>query len=192
MSTRALPLLLSAAALSFAGPARAAGADEDALWAQLRGDGLVVLLRHARAPGTYDPPGFRLGDCSTQRNLSDEGRAQARRLGEVVRARGMKVGEVRSSRWCRASETAALAFGGYAPWPELDSLVNGSRRDLPERAERIRKTIAAWRGPGTLVLVSHQWVIEEVTGHSPEEGVLLVVRPTSAGRPAVLGTLRPE
>ena len=186
-----LPVAVMVLACSGAAGAAPRGGP-DALWERLRGDGHVALIRHALAPGTYDPPGFRLGDCATQRNLSDAGRAQARRLGEVARSRGMNVGAVRSSRWCRASETAALAFGRSDPWPELDSTVNGSREDLPERAARIRAAMAAWRGPGTLVLVSHQWVIQAVTGHSPAEGVLVVVDPRAAGGPLVVGTIRPE
>jgi phosphohistidine phosphatase SixA len=160
------------------------------LWERLRRGGVVVLVRHASAPGTYDPPGFRLGDCATQRNLSPEGREQARRLGEAVRARGVAVAEVRSSRWCRARDTAALAFGRHEPWPELDSYV-GDRSVLPERAARIRDAIAAWKGPGNLFLVTHQFVISEVVGRGAGEAELIVVEPRANGF-AVLGAIPPE
>jgi phosphohistidine phosphatase SixA len=173
-------------------PGRAAAdLTRDELWNRLRRGGHVVLVRHAAAPGTYDPPGFRLEDCSTQRNLSEAGREQARRLGQAVRERGVKVERVRSSRWCRARDTAALAFGAYEPWPELDSFVDADRRDLPKRSARIREAIADWSGPGTLVLVSHQFVISDVVGRPIGEAEMIVVEPRPGGF-AVLGSLAPE
>src|SRR5207247_2594884 len=81
-----------------------------------------------------DPPGFRLDECSTQRNLSEEGRAQARRVGAAFAARGIPIGRVLSSQWCRCLETARLAFGGAAPWPALNSFF----RDRTQEAERTR------------------------------------------------------
>src|SRR5687768_13463128 len=90
--------VLLAAAASALVPAGAAEPDAEAL---LRAGGVVVALRHALAPGTFDPPGFRLGDCSTQRNLDDEGRAQARRIGQWFASRSLQPARVRSSPWCR-------------------------------------------------------------------------------------------
>ena len=96
-------------ALVLAVPGAAAASDQ--LWALLKGGGQVILIRHAiTTPGVGDPPGMRLDDCSTQRNLTDEGRRDARRLGEAFRARGIPVGRVLSSPWCRCLETARLAF----------------------------------------------------------------------------------
>lgn len=188
----ALGLVVALAIAAHPG-ARSADADlgTDELWERLRRGGLVVLIRHAVAPGTYDPPGFRVEDCATQRNLSDAGREQARRLGQAVRGRGVQVTEVRSSRWCRARDTAALAFGRHAPWAELDSVVGADRSDLPRRGARIRETIAAWSGPGTLVLVTHQFVITELTGRGAGEGELIVVEPRSSGL-EVLGRIAPD
>jgi len=89
----------------------AAGADEE-VWALLKGGGQVILIRHAiTTPGVGDPPSMRVDDCSTQRNLTDEGRRDARRLGERFRAHGLVVDRVLSSPWCRCLETARLAFG---------------------------------------------------------------------------------
>ena len=96
--------LLLALSLAFA-PAHA----DDALWDALRQGGHVLYIRHALTePGFGDPPGFELADCSTQRNLSDAGRAQARRMGEALRSREVPIGEVLSSPWCRCVETARL------------------------------------------------------------------------------------
>jgi phosphohistidine phosphatase SixA len=82
---------------------------------------VVLAARHALAPGNFDPPGLKLGDCSTQRNLSDEGRAQARRLGAWLQARKLAPARVRSSPWCRCEETARLAFGSTQTWMALGS-----------------------------------------------------------------------
>ena len=85
---------------------------EDPVWDALRGGGLVMLIRHAATePGLGDPPGFRVEDCATQRNLSEAGRAEARLIGAAFRHRGIPVHRVLSSRWCRCLETGRLAFG---------------------------------------------------------------------------------
>ncbi|MBI1845857.1 MAG: histidine phosphatase family protein [Candidatus Rokubacteria bacterium] len=111
---------LGAALALLALPASAGAAD--GLWELLRAGGQVVLLPHATtggAPG--DPAGFRLADCTTQRNLSAAGREEARRIGRAFRARRIPVASVMSSRWCRCLETALLAFDRVEPWPALDS-----------------------------------------------------------------------
>src|SRR6185503_13331091 len=95
--------------LAAAGPAVA---DDEALWTLLRAGGQVIMLRHAGTIGTFgDPPGFRFDDCSTQRNLTEAGREQARKIGEAFRAREIPIARVLSSPWCRCLDTARLAFG---------------------------------------------------------------------------------
>ncbi|MGZ9058481.1 MAG: histidine phosphatase family protein, partial [Burkholderiaceae bacterium] len=96
------------ALLSLPSPAVA----DEALWSLLKKGGQVVMMRHAvTTPGVGDPPGFRLDDCGTQRNLTDEGRRDAQHVGAAFRARGIVVESVYSSPWCRCVETANLAFG---------------------------------------------------------------------------------
>ena len=108
-------------AAGLAWPLRAAAATDEEVAKLLREGGALIAFRHALAPGTFDPPGFKPGVCSTQRNLSDEGRAQARRIGEWFGARGLKPARVRSSPWCRCLDTATLAFGRVEPWAALGS-----------------------------------------------------------------------
>ena len=87
----------------------AAADDPTLLWAALREGGRVALVRHTDAPGgAGDPPGFRLADCSTQRNLSKQGRADAVTLGNRFRAEKIAVGKILTSRWCRCLDTARL------------------------------------------------------------------------------------
>src|SRR5262245_7996218 len=97
------------------------------LWSALRDGSHLALMRHALAPGNYDPPGFRLGDCTTQRNLSDEGRAQARKAGDLFRANAISAARVFSSQWCRCIDTATLlGFGNV----KGQRLINAYSRNL--------------------------------------------------------------
>src|SRR5262245_38247223 len=78
-------------------------ADESGAWAALVAGGHVALIRHGDAPPGYggDPPGFKIDDCATQRNLSDKGRTQAKALGEAFRKHGVPADKIMSSPWCR-------------------------------------------------------------------------------------------
>lgn len=158
-------------------------AGED-VWPALREGRAAALLRHALAPGGGDPPGFRLDDCATQRNLSGEGRAQARALGALFRANGIAAATVLSSAWCRCRETAALmALGPVGHAPALDS-VFADRAAGPARTAALRALLAAWRG-GPLVLVTHQVNITALTGIFPASGEGVAVR--TGGEAEVLG-----
>lgn len=124
----------------------------------------VLLMRHAiTEPGVGDPPGYRLEDCATQRNLSAEGREQARRVGAALRAAGLTVGEVRSSAWCRCRDTARLAFGRHGVWPALNSFFDAYER-APERTAELRAFVAAHAGGPPPMLVTHQVNISAASG----------------------------
>jgi phosphohistidine phosphatase SixA len=187
--SRAAASLLAAALWLPAAPL-AAASEADALWARLREGRHVLLVRHAAAPGVNDPPGFRLDDCATQRNLSAAGREQARRLGEAFRVRGVPVGRVLSSRWCRCIETARLAFGRTEPWPDLDSL--RAEAGAPG-GQTARVAALAGNRPegGNLVLVTHQRNITALTGLSLAEGATIVLEPRGDGGFDVAGRLAP-
>lgn len=146
-------------------------------WHALKAGGSVAILRHARAPGTGDPQNFRLEDCTTQRNLSEEGRRQSQEIGRRFRERGIPVERVLSSRWCRSLDTARLAFGDMTEaFPPLDSFFAG-RGQESSQTRAVRETVAQWRSPGVLVLVTHQVNITALTGIFPSEGEALVLRP---------------
>jgi phosphohistidine phosphatase SixA len=171
---RLLALLL----LTIMGSAQTASASDEA-WQALREGSTVALLRHARAPGTGDPANFQLEVCSTQRNLSIEGRQQAQAIGEQFRAQQIPVEQVLSSRWCRALDTARLAFGSKTePSPPLDSFFSG-RRQEEAQTQALRRIVETWRSKGVLVLVTHQVNITALTGVFPSEGEMLVLRPKS-------------
>lgn len=176
-------LLLAGAAWPLAGSAQEAEVP-------LRAGGVVVCLRHALAPGTYDPPGFRLGDCGTQRNLDDEGRAQARRIGEWFSRRGLRPARVRSSPWCRCIDTARLAFGTTEVWDALGSPRGLPQADAPERLRALREALAAAssRRGAFEVWVTHGFVLAELAGASGAPGEGLVMR-DEGGSPRVLARL---
>ncbi|WP_230530855.1 histidine phosphatase family protein [Microvirga roseola] len=165
-------------------------AASEAAWQALRDGGTVALLRHARAPGTGDPAGFKLEDCSTQRNLSEEGREQARQLGETFGDRQIPVTRVLSSRWCRSLDTARLAFGDRAePYPPLDSFFR-SRGDREAQTEAVRELVRGWSSEGVLVLVTHQVNITALTDVFPAEGEVIVLRPKAEDGFDLVGRIR--
>lgn len=158
-------------------PARA----DEALWNALRGGGHVLFVRHAETtPGVGDPPGFRLEDCATQRNLSDAGRAQAQRLGAELKRRAIPVGEVLASPWCRCVETAQLAFGRASTWGALSNL-HARHENAQQQVRALRPRIAAHRGSDNLVLVSHGSTAGALTGEYPAMGEILVLQPQAPG-----------
>ncbi len=157
-----------------------AAADDAAPWAELAHDGRVALVRHAdTGGGAGDPPGFRLDDCATQRNLTEAGRADARALGERFRAHGVKVAKVLSSPWCRCRDTATLMALGPVETETTFSNAFTLRERVDELTAGARAVIAAWRGPGTLVIVTHGANIRPLTGIDPGEGGMVVVAPAA-------------
>lgn len=182
-------LLLLALAGRLAWPAAGSPADEEQLWRLLAGGGQVVLVRHAvTTPGVGDPPGLRLEDCATQRNLSDEGRAEARRLGAAFRARGIPVLRLLSSPWCRCLETARLAFGSPEVWTPLGNLF-GRPENREEQVRRMRELVGERVAGGNLVLVSHGSTISALTGVSPGTAEMVILTPRGAGSFTVSGRL---
>ena len=146
----------------------------------IRRGGCAVLLRHAITdPGIGDPAGFTLERCSSQRNLSEEGRAQAKRIGAWFEARRLKPAVVRTSAWCRCRDTAQLAWGQALHWSPLDSTFD-NRRLAPAATQALRAALAALPAGGFEVWVTHQVNITALTGEFSSMGQGLLV--DSAGR----------
>ena len=175
-----LRFLTIAVALLLAGLPQAQATE--AGWALLRQGGQVVLLVNANAPGSTDPARFDIDNCRTQRNLSERGRQQARRIGALFAARAEPVEAVYSSRYCRALDTARLAFGErlVEPLAALDSI----ERD-PAGAEAADAAVIAlardYSGSGNLVLVTHAENVLALTGVRAREGEAIIVAPHDDG-----------
>lgn len=182
--------LLAAAATLATSPAR--GTPADAPPGRLDRPGIVVALRHASAPGVGDPPGFVLDDCTTQRNLDANGRAQARAIGEGLRAAGLDTAVVHSSRWCRCLETAELlGLGPVSPLPALDSFF-GERALRDSRTAALREFLAQEGANGPpLVLVTHQVNIIAITGRGTRSGEGIVLDRGPGGKLTVRTSLPP-
>jgi len=177
------------ASLLLAVPARAAA--DEALWQLLRSGGHVVLMRHAiTTPGVGDPAGFRLDDCSTQRNLTDAGRDDARRVGAAFRSRGIPVGRVLSSPWCRCMETSRLAFGSAEAWTPLSNLFDNRAREA-EQMRALREIAGRRPSGGNLLLVTHGSVVQPLTGIQPAPAELVILTPDDADRFKIAGRLTP-
>jgi phosphohistidine phosphatase SixA len=167
----------------------AAAADEETTWKLLAGGGQAVLIRHAiTTPGVGDPPGMRLTECSTQRNLTDEGRAHARRVGEAFRAQKIPVDRVMSSPWCRCLETARLAFGPPEVWTALSNLFDRPQHRA-EQVAQMQTFIGGLRRSGNVVLVSHGSTISALTGINPDPAEMVVVTPQGGTRFTIAGRL---
>jgi len=80
---------------------------------ELERGGKLIFIRHAYAPGNGDPENFNLNDCLSQRNLSERGRMQARKIGAFIKKNQIPIDKILSSEWCRCKETSSLAFGEY-------------------------------------------------------------------------------
>lgn len=163
-------------------------------WELLRQPGIAALMRHSDAPGSGgfgDPAGFRLDDCTTQRNLSEEGRAHARRTGEALRKNSVAFDRVLTSPWCRCEETAALAMGkGADVFEPLSNLVGRSEHRDPQ--VKALKAYLAGLASTRALLVTHGIVISALTGIQPAQGEMILVRPGPGGEPQVVGRLKVE
>jgi broad specificity phosphatase PhoE len=192
MSSGAKLVWFSLAALTISLVITPALPAEDA-WEALVKGGHVALIRHGNAPPGFggDPPGFRFDDCKTQRNLDDEGRAQGKALGEAFRSHGVGVDRIVSSPVCRCMDTASLMAVGqvessWALLPDRDP-------NAPVRLRELKEIVSNWRGPGTLVLVTHGFTIRPLIGIIPDQAETVVLRPTPGIEPGahVVGRIAP-
>lgn len=170
---------------------------DEAAWRALESGRAIVLLRHAvTEAGVGDPPGFTIGKCETQRNLSEQGRRDATRIGVAFKARKISVSDVLSSRWCRCIDTATLAFGRATPAPMLDSMFNEEGKARVHKVKLVRDVILqrqrAGQVSGNLVLVTHQQNILAIADVSPASGEMIVTEADSKGNLHVVGRIGPD
>ena len=185
--------LVAALALTLVGGASAAAGPD--LTRALRAGGLVVVLRHAATDFSKpDQDPVVVADCATQRNLSAQGRADARAIGRGMLRLGLPIGKVLSSAYCRTLETARLAFGRATVHPALLNTI-AAEHDAAWRKQirDARRLLATRPAPGKLtVLVTHGVVVQETTGQTLEEGEAIVFRPLGNSRFRVVGRVMPR
>ena len=166
-------------------------ANENDAWATLQTGRYVVFIRHAITDaGIGDPVGFVVSDCRTQRNLSAQGRADARKIGDEFRVRKIPITEVISSRWCRCVDTAALAFGQAKQSRMLDSMFNDTTKPDQEKIREVKAYAANRVDAGNLVFVTHAQNIQAMTGLSVATGEIIVTK-FEGGKFKVIARLNP-
>jgi phosphohistidine phosphatase SixA len=175
---RRMRFVIFTALLAFCITAEVASADDVAdAWKALRAGGHVALMRHADAPGGVgDPPGFRVDDCATQRNLSEKGRADAAKIGVSLQSEGIAFEKILSSPWCRCIDTAKLLnLGMVETEPTFGNVVvlRDQRETLTVGA---RALIAKWTARGNLLVVTHGANIQALTGVWLASGEIVVVK----------------
>ncbi len=147
-----------------------------------------AIMRHALAPGTGDPSNFALDDCTTQRNLSDRGRDQARSIGAAMRAAGVSVDRILTSKWCRCVETAdLLGLGAVTEEPAINSFF-ADRSTAEAQTAATRDLLAALPSDQTAMLVTHQVNITALIDAFPQSGEVFVLKVAEDGRIDVLGS----
>ncbi len=152
----------------------------------------IYLLRHALAPGIGDPEHFNINDCHTQRNLSEEGRSQAVRIGKKLRNNLKKIPHVFSSQWCRCKETAQiLDLGTVTELPILNSFFENFH--LKDRqTTQLKDWLFQHNNKMPIILVTHQVNITALTEVYPSSGEIVVIRMTNLGGFKVVGRIPPD
>lgn len=164
-------------------------ADQRSAWQALREGKAFLLLRHTTAPGVGDPEGFRLGDCSTQRNLDEKGRREARRWGRLLKGRDVEQPRLYSSNWCRAQDTAQeMGLGAVETLSALDSFFSDPDSQAAQTVE-LRKAIEKVPKDRPVVMVSHQVNIKALTGFSPRSGEGMIIALPLDDPPKVLARI---
>ena len=142
---------------------------------QLEDGGKLIFIRHAYAPGNGDPADFNLNDCSTQRNLSDDGRKQAQRIGEFFNKNKIEIDKVLSSEWCRCKETAKIAFKNYSTNSFLNSFYSSKfSKNKDKQVKAFNYYIKNLESKKNLIFVTHYVFISEVLNYGPSSGEIVV------------------
>ena len=143
---------------------------------ELKDGGKIILIRHALAPGSGDPSNFKIDDCKTQRNLSQTGINQSKRIGQFFKEQKISVDKILSSQWCRCKDTAKYAFGNFKEFSALNSTYTPPYdQNEKQQIKDLKKYVNNWNGKGgNLVLVTHYVIILAITGETTRSGELVI------------------
>ena len=134
----------------------------------------VIFMRHALAPGFGDPHNFIKEDCSTQRNLNNKGRLQARLIGSYLKASDIKFSEILTSEWCRCIDTIKeLNLGKWETFSGLNSFFQGHEKKV-QVMNKLQKKLDSLDNSDLVLFVTHQVVITEQTGVAPSSGEMVL------------------
>ena len=146
-------------------------------WKPAKNGDKIILIRHSKAPGFGDPPGFKIKDCKTQRNLSKEGINQSKKIGKLFKKNQIKIDKVLSSQWCRCKDTAKYAFKNYKEFSALNSTFQPPYdKKAKKQIKELKDYIQNWNGNGSnLVLVTHYVIITAITDVVPRSGEIVII-----------------
>ena len=141
----------------------------------LKAGGKLIFIRHAYAPGGGDPQNFNINDCSTQRNLSDEGINQSKLIGEFFKTNKIQIDKVLSSEWCRCKETARIAFKNFSTNNFLNSFYSSKyAKNKDKQIKMLNNYVKKFKSDKNLILVTHYVLISEVLNYAPSSGEIVV------------------
>ena len=142
---------------------------------KLKAGGNLIFIRHAYAPGGGDPENFNIYDCSTQRNLSESGRIQSKKIGNFFKENKIKIKNVYSSEWCRCKETASLAFKSFKTKSFLNSFFSSKfAHKKKSQIKDFQKFLNNWDKKNNLIFITHYVVISEILDYPPSSGEIVV------------------
>ena len=142
---------------------------------QLEEGGKLIFIRHAYAPGSGDPDNFNLNDCSTQRNLSEDGKKQAQLIGVFFKENKIKIDKILSSEWCRCKETAFIAFEDFETKDFLNSFYSIKfAKNKKTQVKNLKKHVNSWNSKKNLIFVTHYVVISEVLNYASRSGEIII------------------
>ena len=146
-------------------------------WEPAKNGDKIILIRHSKAPGFGDPPGFKIKDCKTQRNLSKKGIDQSKKIGKLFKKNKIKIDQVLSSQWCRCKDTAKYAFKNYKEFSALNSTFQPPLdKKAKKQIKELKDYIKNWNGNGSnLVLVTHYVIITAITDVVPRSGEIVII-----------------
>ena len=145
-------------------------------WSYAKEGNKIILIRHALAPGGGDPEGFKLKDCSTQRNLNQIGINQSKKIGELFKKNNILIDQVLSSQWCRCKDTAKYAFKKFEEYSALNSTFRSPYDEkATKQIKELKNFVQNWSGNGgNLILVTHYVIITSVTDAVPRSGEIVI------------------
>ena len=147
----------------------------DQAWNLAQEGNKIILIRHSLAPGGGDPPGFKIKDCTTQRNLSEEGRKQAKKIGDFFKENDLSIFKVFSSEWCRCKDTAKLAFTNFETKDFLNSFFSAKfANNKDKQMLDLKNYVEKFKGNENLIFVTHYVVISEALDYAPSSGEIVI------------------
>ena len=142
---------------------------------KLKEGGKLIFIRHAIAPGSGDPKNFNINECNTQRNLDNNGKTQAKEIGNYLSSNNILIDKIISSEWCRCKETASLAFGKFETKKFLNSFYSSKfAKNRNKQIKDLKRYVKSFDDNKNLIFVTHYVVISEVLDYAPSSGEIVI------------------